>query len=84
MCLKNTERIYGLIVYTGHDTKVMQNSAAAEYKFSKLEKMMHKSVMVVLTVQFLFALNAAILGCLQLNTEDSTWARYLERVEVPL
>ena len=36
--LKNTEWIYGLVVYTGHDTKIMMNSTAAKSKFSNLEK----------------------------------------------
>ena len=48
MNLRNTESIYGLVVYTGHDTKVMRNSASAKYKFSKLEKMMNKAILIVL------------------------------------
>jgi phospholipid-transporting ATPase len=35
--LKNTEYIYGLAVFTGHDTKVMKNSAHAKMKFSNLD-----------------------------------------------
>jgi phospholipid-transporting ATPase len=27
MSLRNTESIYGIVTFTGHDTKVMQNSA---------------------------------------------------------
>ena len=36
--LRNTDWVYGAVVYSGHDTKVMQNSANSKYKFSKLEK----------------------------------------------
>ena len=37
MSLRNTEYIHGVVVFTGHDTKVMQNSTSAKYKFSRLE-----------------------------------------------
>lgn len=32
--LKNTDYVIGLCVFTGHDTKVMKNSAHSKYKFS--------------------------------------------------
>lgn len=35
--LRNTEYIYGVAVYTGHDTKVMMNSAKPRFKLSQLE-----------------------------------------------
>jgi len=35
--LRNTEKAYGITIYTGHETKIMKNSANAKYKFSKLE-----------------------------------------------
>lgn len=34
--LRNTEEIYGLVVFAGHDTKLMKNNASANYKFSDL------------------------------------------------
>lgn len=37
--LRNTDYVYGVAVFTGHDTKVMKNSAKAKYKFSTLEKL---------------------------------------------
>ena len=36
--LKNTEKVLGLVVYAGHDTKIMRNSPGAKLKRSKLEK----------------------------------------------
>jgi magnesium-transporting ATPase (P-type) len=35
--LKNTEYVYGVVVFTGHDTKIMLNSTAARNKFSRNE-----------------------------------------------
>jgi len=37
MSLRNTDYIYGMVVFTGHETKVMMNSADAKYKKSRLE-----------------------------------------------
>ena len=48
MSLKNTEYIYGLVVYTGHETKVMKNSEQAKYKMSRLERNTSKIIVVVL------------------------------------
>lgn len=48
--LKNTEYVYGISVFTGHDTKVMRNSASAKYKFSSLEKKMNMAIGLILVV----------------------------------
>ena len=37
--LRNTEYVYGISVFTGHDTKVMLNNASAKYKFSTFAKL---------------------------------------------
>ena len=60
--LKNTEYVYGIAVFTGHDTKIMMNSAAAKYKFSSLEKLMNKALVVVFILQIVLALVAASVG----------------------
>lgn len=48
--LRNTDFIYGVVIFTGHDTKVIQNSTDPPSKRSKIEKRMDKIVF------FLFAL----------------------------
>lgn len=35
--LRNTEWVYGIAVFTGHETKVMRNSTSARAKKSKIE-----------------------------------------------
>uniref|UniRef100_A0A5B6Z7T4 Phospholipid-transporting ATPase n=1 Tax=Davidia involucrata TaxID=16924 RepID=A0A5B6Z7T4_DAVIN len=42
--LRNTEYIYGVVVFTGHDTKVMQNAINPPSKRSKIERKMDKIV----------------------------------------
>lgn len=39
--LKNCKWIYGLVVYTGQDTKIMKNSDEARTKSSKVERDMN-------------------------------------------
>lgn len=36
--LKNTDYVYGIVTYPGHDTRIMKNSCGAKVKFSKIEK----------------------------------------------
>lgn len=36
--LKNTEFIYGIVVYTGKDTRLARNSEKTQAKFSTVEK----------------------------------------------
>ncbi|XP_011008886.1 PREDICTED: putative phospholipid-transporting ATPase 9 [Populus euphratica] len=53
--LRNTEYIYGAVIFTGHDTKVMQNSTAPPSKRSKFEKQMDKIVYFLFFVLFMMA-----------------------------
>ena len=64
--LRNTEFVYGVTIYTGHETKIMQNSASANYKFSKLELLTNKTIALTLCVQICLALIGALVG--------ATWA----------
>jgi phospholipid-transporting ATPase len=37
-CLKNTKWIYGVVIYTGHETKIMMNASTPPFKRSYVEK----------------------------------------------
>ncbi|KAL3813795.1 hypothetical protein ACJIZ3_015063 [Penstemon smallii] len=53
--LRNTEFIYGVVVFTGHDTKVMQNSTDPPSKRSKIERRMDKIIYVLFSMLILVA-----------------------------
>jgi len=65
--LRNTEVIYGLVIYTGHETKVMKNSVNAKYKFSKLEKATNFTILVILCFQCLLASTGGLIGTLWID-----------------
>mmetsp|Transcript_29398 Transcript_29398/g.28517 ORF Transcript_29398/g.28517 Transcript_29398/m.28517 type:complete len:95 (+) Transcript_29398:814-1098(+) len=45
--LKNTDFIYGIVVFTGHETKIMKNSIKMKAKLSKLEKATNKYILMM-------------------------------------
>ncbi|KAI8031983.1 putative phospholipid-transporting ATPase 8 [Camellia lanceoleosa] len=48
--LRNTDYIYGVVVFTGHDTKVMKNATDPPSKRSKIERKMDKIVYILFSV----------------------------------
>ncbi|KAL2546544.1 putative phospholipid-transporting ATPase 9 [Forsythia ovata] len=53
--LRNTDYIYGVVIFTGHDTKVIQNSTDPPSKRSKIEKKMDKIIYFLFGVLFTMA-----------------------------
>jgi magnesium-transporting ATPase (P-type) len=49
--LKNTEWIIGMVIYTGHDTKIMQNASIGSQKFSHNDYSLNKMIMSVFLIQ---------------------------------
>ena len=48
--LRNTEWIYGLVIYSGHDSKLLQNASRAPLKRSRLDHVTNKQVYPLLVV----------------------------------
>ena len=49
--LKNTEHVYGVVIYTGHETKVMMNSKEAGQKMSYIMRKMNLLLVTVFVFQ---------------------------------
>ncbi|KAJ1394716.1 P-type ATPase [Sesbania bispinosa] len=58
--LRNTDFIYGVVIFTGHDTKVMQNSTDPPSKRSKIEKRMDKIIYCLFFVLILVSFIGSI------------------------
>ena len=65
MSLRNTEHVTGIVVYTGHDSKIQMNSTGAVYKTSNIMKITNKQILIVFLIQILCAAIGASIG--------STW-----------
>ncbi|XP_028556647.1 putative phospholipid-transporting ATPase 9 isoform X2 [Dendrobium catenatum] len=53
--LRNTDYVYGVVVFTGHDTKVMQNATDPPSKRSKIERKMDKLIYLLMASLVLIA-----------------------------
>ena len=60
--LRNTEWVTGIVVYTGHDTKVMRNYGQAKYKLSSIERETNKQILLIFLIQLVLCLVAATYG----------------------
>lgn len=58
--LRNTDYIYGVVIFTGHDTKVIQNSTDPPSKRSRIERRMDNIIYFLFFVLFLMAFLGSI------------------------
>ncbi|XVF58070.1 hypothetical protein PTKIN_Ptkin07bG0032900 [Pterospermum kingtungense] len=58
--LKNTDYIYGVVIFTGHDTKVMQNATDPPSKRTKTERRMDKIIYVLFSALMLVSFTGSL------------------------
>jgi len=58
--LRNTEFVYGAVIFTGHDTKVMQNAMKVPSKRSNIERKMDRIIYLLLFSLVLIAVVGSI------------------------
>ncbi|MBA0794516.1 hypothetical protein Gohar_018839, partial [Gossypium harknessii] len=58
--LRNTDYIFSAVIFTGHDTKVIQNSTEPPFKRSKIERRMDKIVYVLFALLVLLSVIGSI------------------------
>lgn len=57
--LRNTQWIIGVVLYTGHETKIMLNSTKARPKNSSLMNVMNRQIAILFIFQLIFCLFSA-------------------------
>ena len=78
--LRNTAWVYGIAIYTGHETKVMMNASKNQPKFSKIEKATNKYIILGIVIQTVSCLVAAVIEALyaKINSWKDEQPTYLE------
>ncbi|CAG9326660.1 unnamed protein product [Blepharisma stoltei] len=76
--LKNTDWITGIVVYTGHESKIMLNSPKSRAKASKLESQMNRQVIYIFFLQLGICVYAATFYAIWFDTSKSDTEQYLE------
>ncbi|XP_022775523.1 probable phospholipid-transporting ATPase 8 [Durio zibethinus] len=69
--LKNTENIYGVVIFTGHDTKVMQNATYPPSKRTKIERRMDKIIYVLFSTLILVSFIGSLFFGIETNKDIS-------------
>ncbi|KRZ45444.1 putative phospholipid-transporting ATPase IA [Trichinella pseudospiralis] len=79
--LKNTQWIFGVVIYTGHETKLMLNSNVAPLKRSNVDRVTNNQILVLFVILMITSLISAIAAQIWSNTyQTSSW--YLGLYEV--
>uniref|UniRef100_A0A8C9F4T8 ATPase phospholipid transporting 8A2 n=1 Tax=Pavo cristatus TaxID=9049 RepID=A0A8C9F4T8_PAVCR len=79
--LRNTQWVLGIVVYTGFDTKLMQNSTKAPLKRSNVEKVTNVQILVLFCILLVMALVSSV-GALLWNRTHGEVVWYLEMLSV--
>uniref|UniRef100_A0A8C9VKB2 Phospholipid-transporting ATPase n=1 Tax=Scleropages formosus TaxID=113540 RepID=A0A8C9VKB2_SCLFO len=77
--LRNTQWVVGIVVYTGHDSKLMQNSTKAPLKRSNVERVTNVQILVLFGILLVMALVSSVGAAIwnKQHTDEACW--YLSR-----
>ena len=75
--LRNTDWVIGVVVYAGHETKVMKNSVKSRQKKSKMELDTNRNIIFIFLVQVLCCILGAVIGATWMVNHLYT-AKYLQ------
>ncbi|KAI4538817.1 hypothetical protein MG293_011084 [Ovis ammon polii] len=78
--LRNTQWSFGIVVYTGHDTKLMQNSTKAPLKRSNVEKVTNVQILVLFGILLVMALVSSV-GALYWNGSQGGKNWYIKKMD---
>ena len=58
--LRNTAWMYGIVIFTGHETKLMRNATAAPIKRTAMERMVNVQILYLLAILIVLSIACAI------------------------
>ena len=60
--LKNVDYIYGIVLYSGHDTKLMQNIGHSSLKMSSIDKKLNYIILIIFIICLIINIVSSVLG----------------------
>ena len=77
--LRNTAWVCGFVVYTGHESKIVQNSRQAPSKRSNMEVLVNRTLVLVLGLEALLCTVSTVANSQWVGTQQGAW--YLPSVQ---
>lgn len=74
--LKNTRWAYGIVVFTGHESKLMRNATSAPIKQTNVEKMTNKQIVLLFIILLILSISSAF-GSLDFKLNKSSTVPYV-------
>eukprot|EP00249_Psilotum_nudum_P024537 c29212_g1_i2 orf=822-4364(+) len=71
--LRNTDYVYGIVIFSGHDTKVMQNATNPPSKRSRIERKMDRIIYFLFSVLLLISIIGSIVFGIRTKNEMPKW-----------
>ena len=60
--LKNVDYVYGIVLYSGHDTKLMQNIGHSSMKMSNIDKKLNYIILIIFIICIIINIISSFLG----------------------
>ena len=75
--LRNTPWIHGIVVFTGHETKLMRNATATPIKRTNVERMLNKQILMLVAILLILSAISTV-GDLIVRATAGTKLQYLD------
>lgn len=70
--LRNTSWIFGLVIYTGHETKLMRNSTLAPLKRSSVDKLTNIQILLLFAILMVMCILCSVFNTLWTNAHKES------------
>ncbi|MBA0675531.1 hypothetical protein Goari_017070 [Gossypium aridum] len=80
--LKDTDYINGVVIFTGHDTKVMQNAMDPPSKRTRIERRMDKIIYVLFSALILVSFIGSLLFGIETKKDGGDYGRWYLRPDI--
>lgn len=69
--LRNTSWVHGLVIYTGHETKLMKNATSAPLKRSTIDRLTNTQILMLFMLLLVLCIISTIFSVFWSSAHDS-------------